>query len=112
MAKYVILHFEDDDAADQYVRMLQQGSVFIWERTVVEGRTVEAEVRAVYKAPTKFCPHASSGPYTRGRKYGWWVHAKPDCMKPTPGWVRGMLELREYNQLHIPGDEEAIKEGK
>jgi hypothetical protein len=97
MAKYVLLHFEDDDEADEFVQRFTDD---VEERSRYMRVGIYADVRSVYKAPTKFCSHGgASGPFTKGRKFGWWVHAVAGCMKPTTGWVTGALENREYNQL-------------
>lgn len=90
MAKYVLLNFEDDDAADQFVKdCTDYPDAPIL--TPVQENEVKAFVRGVWKKPTKFCDCRGGGMknrgFTRGKKFGWWVCTK--CKKPTVGWARG-----------------------
>jgi hypothetical protein len=82
VAKYVLLQFDDDKDADAFVGETQQEGLLVgtrWPRVLV---------RAVYKKPTQFCKCTSEKPgYSRGKKFGWWVHAA--CGKPREAWARG-----------------------
>jgi hypothetical protein len=91
MAVYVVLSFEDDEEAKEFVTdVLRSGGpskagVDIWL----------AKVRGVFKKPTKFCDPSdghragkkTEQAFTRGRRYGWWVCAL--CGKPTKAWSLG-----------------------
>jgi hypothetical protein len=71
MARYVVLSFDDNDLADDFViEQLQDG-------TTVEG---------VFAKPTQFCEAGGCGTgrikaFVRGRKFGWWVCS--NCHKPS-----------------------------
>lgn len=90
MAYYVLLSFEDDEAAKTLVEDMILGPQYA---PALEGG--KAEVKAVFRKPTKFCDpsdgHRGSGKFTfaatRGRKYGWWVCSK--CGKPSKEWAKG-----------------------
>lgn len=78
MAKFVVIRFQSDADADAYVEF---------------DRNSLTEVVGVYKAPTIFCDcvpsqtgqkRAQAFAYTRGTKYGWWVHTQ--CSKPSKPW--------------------------
>jgi hypothetical protein len=86
MAKYVLLSFDDDKLADEFV---QQFTDDVVERAKYERTGIYAYVRGVYKKPTKFCTCVGikKRGFTRGKKYGWWVCDQ--CKKPTVGWGRG-----------------------
>lgn len=88
MAKYVLVEFEDDEKADNFVYLLDMGFL----PTSGDGR-----VRGVYKKPTLFCEcpeetRDKSGRSLRGSKYGWWV--KSCCGRPLKGGAQN-----PYNQL-------------
>lgn len=86
MAKYVLVAFESDSDADKFVAAAKVYAAD--EKTNMS--EVFGYVSAVYKKPTKFCEcKGHSGPYTRGKKYGWWVHARKGCGKPTRWWADG-----------------------
>lgn len=94
MAKYVLLAFESDDDANEFIVSTQHYGGVEVENKGTDGfdlkKQLTALVRGVWKMPTKFCECGPvSGPFTRGRKYGWWVHAKKGCNKPTRGWAKG-----------------------
>jgi hypothetical protein len=77
MARYVVLHFDDNEEAEQLVNL--------YPSLYQEGKVV-----ALSPAPTKFCedPFSQHGNkkagYFRGKKYGWWVCSV--CGLPTPAW--------------------------
>lgn len=93
MAKYILLAFDDDSEADKFVDYHDQGvilSIPAYElNTTYDPNSVylKPTVRAVFKKPTQFCECTGEKSFTRGRKYGWYVHAK--CGKPTTGWAHG-----------------------
>jgi hypothetical protein len=85
MAVYVVLEFANDEEAKKLVQeeftlrghLMGNPPVLIIPYVVV----------GVFKRPTIFCECTltkTGHSFTRGRKYGWWVHAK--CGKPTPRW--------------------------
>lgn len=93
MAKYVILAFDDDDEADKFVEETQRRQGVINDMDCPcypdDKALIKADVRAVFRKPTKFCDckTVKHRGFSRGRKYGWWVCAQ--CGKPTVGWGRG-----------------------
>lgn len=89
VAKFVLLSFDDDDDANMFVMNLQAVGYLMSVDTRTGTRKFWATVRGVWKRPTKFCECSRSGPYTRGKKYGWWVHAAKGCGRPTREWATG-----------------------
>jgi hypothetical protein len=88
MAKYVLLTFEDDAAADAFVNKVTETESVT--TSAYHESELKAFIRGVWKKPTKFCSCIGAMKergFTRGRKYGWWVCTK--CGKPTVGWARG-----------------------
>jgi hypothetical protein len=96
MAKYVTLSFEDDEEAKEFIQRFTDD---VEERSRQLRVGTYAAVVAMYKKPTRFCDCDVTRPFTRGSKYGWWVHAIRGCMSPTLTWVKNRLEMREYNEL-------------
>ena len=99
MAKYVLLAFDSDAEADEFVAAVSRFDI---KQQNTEGfiDTVKATVRGIWKKPTKFCECTSGNikqrGWTRGKKFGWWVCDK--CYKPSPAWARGDLW---YNSLGV-----------
>jgi hypothetical protein len=92
MAVYVMLTFDNDDEAHKYVKdVLQSKSVTIATKSLdPDVEEIPALVRGVWKKPTIFCTCDSNDRkvgFTRGKKFGWWVHAK--CGKPSKLWGQG-----------------------
>lgn len=99
MARYVLVAFDDDKVANEFVQAVERPGGFFFLGTDGHFRTVnvsdepgKAFVRGVWQKPTKFCDCQPSGRkqergYTRGKKYSWWVHK--DCGKPTSLWASG-----------------------
>lgn len=96
MAVYVMLAFDDDNEAKEFVKVNidPRGQIAYGEdEQVVQGATV----RGVWKKPTLFCDpsdgHADghgrtqSRSFSRGKKYGWWVCVH--CGKPRKQWAAG-----------------------
>jgi hypothetical protein len=82
LAVYVLLTFDDDQHAHDFVKVIVQGKY----------NDSGGKIWGVWKKPTQFCPGCQGGKktslgFTRGLKYGWWVCAK--CKKPTPRWASG-----------------------
>jgi len=116
MAVYVVLQFDNDQQAKTLVGdMLDNPESDIL--TPVQENNVKATVRAVFKKPTLFCEcpggrKTGEGGSTRGRKYGWWVHAA--CGKPKKFWANGnqwyafgtnLLPLALLEKMGLPTEE-------
>src|SRR3954469_2637252 len=91
MARFVLLQFDDDQEAEDFVK---EGALRYTTKWGDPSDTVpfDYKVWGVYQKPTRFCDCDGSGKktmigFTRGKKYGWWIHAK--CMKPTAKWASG-----------------------
>lgn len=104
MSKYVLLAFDSDTDADAYVEFVRNARAV--QASWGTG-TKPADVRGVYKKPTKFCScHGiKKRGFTRGRKYGWWVCDQ--CKKPTVGWGRGDHWFLALGRNLLPIDESA-----
>lgn len=101
MARYVILAFDDNKEADAFIAAVERanetGNNHVFYTTPHStlpneyGMTglVKAFVRGVYMRPTQFCSCAdkTKGGYTRGKKWGIWVHST--CGLPTKAWATG-----------------------
>ena len=90
MARYVLVSFDDNEKADTFVTACQDtGILGVVSNEDASMRHFAPEVRAVYQMPTKFCDctDGKNRKFTRGKKYGWWVHSL--CGKPTRAWARG-----------------------
>lgn len=91
MARYVLVAFDDNEKADQFVAACQNtGVVAAVTLTDTSLTHFAPEVRAVYMKPTLFCDctvDKKGRGFTRGKKYGLWVHSA--CGKPTRAWARG-----------------------
>jgi hypothetical protein len=97
MGVYVMLSFDNDDEAHEFVKAtLRDKGVMYDGYSTGEGPEIDPVwidgpyVRGVWKRPTIFCTCDSNDRkvgFTRGRKYGWWVHAK--CGKPSKLWGAG-----------------------
>jgi hypothetical protein len=83
LAKYVLVAFDKDADAEEFVAEVQgRGGV------VTPPDVTPAIIRGVWKKPTKFCTGCTGRKgYTRGKKYGWWVCVS--CGKPSQGWANG-----------------------
>lgn len=97
MARYILLAVDDNDAAQKLVDMIEK-----WDNTIEIATNPEATiaedvaleqisvfVRGMYAKPTIFCSCAmnKNSSFTRGKKYGWMVHAQ--CGKPRRAWAEG-----------------------
>lgn len=97
MAKYVLLQFDDDEEADEFVKGAQEVGYALsasekssmWKSFFI--------VVGVFKKPTLFCDCTGKDDKSaRGTKWGWWLHKA--CGKPK----RGMTH-HPWNLLH-PGE--------
>ena len=98
MARYVVLRIEDNKDAEALIHDIESWGYLMANvaipKTQAGETTTEKEiavtVRSMYAVPTLFCscPRAKNDHgFTRGKKYGWMVHAK--CGKPTKAWATG-----------------------
>lgn len=83
MAVHVLLSFEDEELAKEFVAANVPGSPT--DNINFAAHLDGARVCGVWKRPSVFCECpggiGKQEGYTRGRKYGWWVHNK--CGKPS-----------------------------
>jgi hypothetical protein len=89
MARYVVLKFEDNEKAEEFVRLNCDGNLFFHEDMDDYDRVPLGDVAALVPAPTLFCEcgvrgGTKGGGFFKGPKYGWWCCAK--CGKPTEAW--------------------------
>lgn len=95
MARYVVLSFQNDSDADEFVNAFnsQGGVFFVGSDTHFKNVREGDHVRGMYQRPTKFCDCAGAGKlekrtgYSQGKKFGWWVHT--GCGKPARAWTNG-----------------------
>jgi hypothetical protein len=84
MAKYVLLVFDEDEAADAFVHLIEQDSGPAWK---FMREQIKPQVRGIFKKPTKFCEctRLKGRGFFRGKKWGWWVCSQ--CGRPTWQWA-------------------------
>lgn len=98
-----MLAFDRDEDADKFVETVMETGVV--GATAYEDGTWKhfaPLVRAIFKKPTKFCDckvDKRGRGFTRGKKYGWWVHS---CGKPTAAWGRGEHWYRSLGRNLLP----------
>lgn len=80
MARFVILEFDDNDAAESFVRHMEDN--FNIASTSVA--LAHADVRWVLAKPTKFCECNPEPKRAKSSRYGWWVCTV--CKKPGATW--------------------------
>lgn len=90
MAVYVLLQFDDEQGAKDFVKgVIVRSSVY----AVSPGQqySVPVTLWGIWKKPTKYCDcvggRKTLSGFTRGLNYGWWVCGK--CKKPTKKWSTG-----------------------
>lgn len=92
MARYVVLSFDGNKDAEDFVEKQIRTKWGLEERGDVEYAKTLPEVEALIAKPTMFCLEPNkhrersggrSG-WTQGKKYGWWVCGV--CKKPTKLW--------------------------
>lgn len=100
VARYVLLEFDDNDEANNFVAILNGGDFDGRAAEAMPGGTIR--VRAVYFKPTQFCEHTAKerGERTaRGAKYG--LRVCNLCYKPVRGHTqhpRNLLVDQEADQ--------------
>jgi hypothetical protein len=104
----VLVEFRSDESAKAFVEKVN-GSYHALEES--QGKSIK--VTGVFKMPTKFCDCADQGKkmeikaYSRGRKYGWWVHT---CGRPSKFWVKAKARLWDAMGRNIlPGADDDPK---
>jgi hypothetical protein len=112
VAKYLLLQFDDDEAADKVVEGIQRtGGIAVHYDVELfdEGNWEyqDCDVRGVFKKPTKFCDclNVKKRGFTRGQKYGWWVCDQ--CKKPTKGWASLNVLFQALGKNLLPKDDNA-----
>lgn len=93
MAITVVLTFEEDEDALEFVESALEGHLFR-ENETAGFEVVQAKVAALYKLPTMFCECQSGRKtevgFTRGVKWGWWVCGQ--CSKPKRNYWSHIFE--------------------
>jgi hypothetical protein len=119
MARYVLVAFDNDIAADEFVQAVERPGGFFFLGSDGHFRTANitddptnttAFVRGVWQKATKFCDCQPGGKkqergFTRSKKYAWWVHA--DCGKPTKLWASGEHFFYSLGKNLLPVSAEA-----
>lgn len=110
MAKYVLIAFDNDNEADQFVAAFGvRGSVFYQD---LEGHFQNVEpdkdfVRGLWKKPTLMC-ECPSGPkrnYVRSKQRGWYICT--DCKKTHRDWAEGQHFYQSLGVNELPVSERA-----
>lgn len=97
MARYVLVEFDDNDEADNFVQILNGGDFDGHTATASPG---SMRVRAVWFKPTKFCDCKDiSNGEGRGKKYGMWAHKT--CGKPRKGVCQHPRNLLEPADMPV-----------
>lgn len=113
MARYVVVSFEDNKEADAFIAAIEHPGFIIMGQAVdptsseatFQALSEKVFVRGLYMQPTQFCECAEVGPWTRGSKYGLWVHTV--CKKPSKKWARGDHWFASLGKNLLPVSEEA-----
>lgn len=94
MARIVVLQFEDNSDADEFIK--EHDELMYYPEGSMGGVSNDAvmiyagEVVGVFAMPTQFCANSGSGgcstnkrirAWSRGKKFGWWVCSI--CKKPS-----------------------------
>lgn len=84
MARYILISFEDNNEAEDFVNSaLDKGILVVGGRTGTSQWRVYPDVWGMYFKPTQFCECPQPGPkQSRGARYGLWIDA---CGKPIRG---------------------------
>lgn len=104
MAKHIVVSFDDDDDAAQFMAAIKiEGAIFFQdpEQHFKHIDVNKARVIGVFAKPTKFCecPYVADMPTARSAKYGWYIH-HPGCSKPIPGhYQSGMKNLLDPENI-------------
>src|SRR6266498_2578444 len=106
MARLVVLRFEDDNMAEDFLRP----SIM---RKYGEKSEYSYTVEMMVQTPTQFCSCAYRGDgWRRGDKRGWWIHAS--CGKPSVGWGENpravISEAKDLLEKESANTEERLQE--
>jgi hypothetical protein len=105
MARYIVLSFDKNEDADEFVKAHQDNNIFTWPEGSMGGVSNDHEVLdaggliALIAKPTQFhgpeCPGSGRRVkgWARGTTFGWWVCEA--CKKPAPGTGTDHRELEE-----------------
>lgn len=94
MAMAVLVEFDDDKKAKAFVEKVNGSYGLPSIQAHARGR----KAVGVWKLPTKWCECFETGVkrdisgYSRGPKYGWWVHS---CGRPSKFWSKARYRLWE-----------------
>lgn len=112
MALYVLLSFDDEGKAKEYVKQVIESEGLYtlddnYKTEAVVGEYVSTKVEGVFKKPTKFCDETDGHRaqikkhmgWVRGRRYGWNVCSV--CGKPNKGYagIRAWISALGVNLL-------------
>jgi hypothetical protein len=110
MAMYVLVAFDDDQHAKNWIKVQETYAARRKALTDEEAPadTGNYEVVAMYKKPTMFCNvmdgnHPSTRRvigFTKGTKWGWWVCAR--CSKPREMYVEGIVANSGFGYNLLP----------
>lgn len=102
MARYVLLEFDDNAAAQKFVAKVNG------EYHAVDSDFSTRRVKAVWGKPTKFCECVrgtkGANPFYRAKKSGWWVHYP--CGRPTKMWAKGNHWFSAIGRNLLPGNKD------
>lgn len=103
MARYVVLSFEDDNEAEEFVKdamQLDDHPTFSMAVTAIDPggnyeKAFDFKVEAMMQKPTKFCGTPGGCRegkrvvgFQRGKNHGWWICSV--CGKPTQTWAQSI----------------------
>lgn len=114
MPFYIVLQFDDDQAAKDFAAKCFKGTAVPNEngdlvpKDSVEQKTLQTlfgfRVFGIWRKPTKFCQCGGGGrgkvAFTRSLGYGWWVCA--NCSKPTAMWASGARWFTIFGKNLLP----------
>lgn len=102
MARYVLLEFDDNEAAEVFVQTIQeqnkQPTKLDYELLAKLVPALTARVRGFFFMPTQFCECPPSDKSVKGAKWGLWIHR--DCGKPKKGSWQHPKNLLDPEDIH------------
>lgn len=103
MARYVLIAFEDDNAAEEFVAAAPvPGGVFIMGTDTHFKNLPEVTIRGMWQKPTLLCecPPGPKRDYARSTKRGWYICRQ--CTRTHPGWARGEHLYQSFGTNLLP----------
>lgn len=103
MGRYVLLEFDDDDAAERYVEKILGRAV---EMSRKKGAKL-VRVRGYFARPNTYCECGILSPLeqreqvVRGVRYGWWVHRRCRKARRGPHTPRNLLDPAGTPTAHM-----------